>query len=468
MKQLAFIGPAYTSRSPNYSSQRCINLYLEGGKGKAPALLVGSPGLTAPWITLTGNGIRGMYVVDANTAIMVAAGTVYKVTTAAVATSLGTVPNDGKAVQITSDGINYMIASGGNLYSFTLTGTSTTNRYSGVSSVDYIDRRFVITLSGSGDFLWSDIENPDIPTSSLDFDVLNITPADGTPDNLVALRVSRRTIYMLGLQSIETWYNSGDATVPYARIDGGFFEIGCIAKDSIAEMDGVFWLGGDDKGAGAVWTMTGGAPKRISTPAIEYAIGQWPDMSDAYAFTYTQETHAFYVLSSVSGNETWVYDMSTGEWHQRAWLHSSGALHRIRPRCHIYFAGKNLVGDWESGNVYQYDLDTYTDNGNPLPAIRTTGTIQDGLELMRNITFQLDMDTGVGLTTGQGSDPQAMLRYSKDGGRTWSNSLWRTFGKIGEYGMRCIWHRIGGGERMVIEVSITDPVKRHITGAVFQ
>jgi hypothetical protein len=134
----------------------------------------------------------------------------------------------------------------------------------------------------------------------------------------------------------------------------------------------------------------------------------------------------------------------------------------------MYFAGKHLVGDWENGNIYEYDLDTYSDNGNPLPAVRTTSTMQDGLEEMRNITFQLDMDTGVGLTTGQGSDPQAMLRWSKDGGRTWSSALWRTFGQIGEYARRCIWHRIGGGERMVIDVTITDAVPRRITGAFFK
>jgi hypothetical protein len=171
------------------------------------------------------------------------------------------------------------------------------------------------------------------------------------------------------------------------------------------------------------------------------------------------------MLSSVSGNETWSYDISTNEWHQRAWLHSSGDLHRIRPRCHLYFAGKHLVGDWENGNVYEYSLDAYSDNGNPLPAIRACNTLQQGLEMMKTMPLQLDMDTGVGSTTGQGSDPVAMLRWSKDGGKTWSSSLWAKFGAIGEYTKRCRWNRVGGGRRLVFEVTITDPVKRNITGA---
>jgi hypothetical protein len=457
MKPLQFIGPAYTSRSPNYSSQRCVNLYLEGGKGKSPALLIGTPGLTTPWITLATSGVRGMAVINSTTAIMVAGGVVYKVTSGAVATSLGAVPDDGKTAQIAYDGTNIVVASGGNLYSVTLTGTASTLVLADTAGVDYIDSSFVAIAVGTGFFTWSNVN-----TTTFDPTGQN---TNGSPDPLVGVRVSRRTIYFLGSQSIEAWYDTGAAASPFSRIDGAFFEIGCIAKDSIAEMDGIFWLGGDDKGAGAVWTMVGGAPKRISTPAIEYAINQWPDLTDAYGFTYSQETHAFYVLTSVSGNETWAYDISTGEWHQRAWLHASGALHRIRPRCHIYFAGMNLVGDWENGNVYQYDLDTYSDNGNPLPAIRAAPTLQNGLNALRNMSFQLDMDRGVGLTTGQGSDPQAMLRVSKDGGKTWGSSLWRTFGLIGEYGRRVLWHRVGGGDRAVFEVTITDPVPRRITGA---
>jgi hypothetical protein len=458
MIPIQFIGPAYQARSTNYSAQRCVNLYLEGGKGKAPGMLIGSPGLTAPWITLTGAGMRGMYVIDDDTAIMVCGGNVYKVTSAAVSTNIGAVSDDGNLVHIASDGVNYVIASAGSLYSVTLGGTTSTLVQAAVSDVDSVGDHFIATEQDTGNYIWSDV----LTTT---FEPLNIQATNGAQDVMMGVRVSRRTIYFFGSKSLEQWYESGGADNPFSRIDGAFFEVGCIAKDSIAEMDSVFWLGGDDKGAGSVWTVEGGAPKRISTPAIEYAISQWPDLTDAYAFTYAQENHSFYVLSSVSGNETWVYDISTGEWHQRAWLHPSGALHRIKPNCHVYFAGKHLVGDYGSGNVYEYDLDTYSDNGNPLPRIRTCQTLQADMEMQRTLSFQLDMDTGVGLTTGQGSDPQAMLRWSGDGGKTWSNQLWRTMGKIGKYSSRCVWRRVGSGRRVVFDVQITDPVKVAIVGA---
>jgi hypothetical protein len=456
-----FIGPAYTGRSENYSTQRTVNMYLEPGKGKAPGLLIGTPGLTAPWATLTGGGMRGMLLFNVSTAIMVCGTKVFALTTAGVSTQIGTIADDGRPVQMASNGVVIAIASANVLYSVTPTGTAETYIRSDVSSVDFIDGYFTITETSSGRFYVSG-------QYATTIDPLDFATAEGLPDNLLNHIVSRRQVYLYGTQSVEQWYNSGNADFPLSRIDGAFVEIGIVAKDSLSELDNPFWLGGDDKGAGAVWTMNSGAPQRISTPAIEYAIAQWPDMSDAEAFCYSQEGHSFYVLSSASGNETWVFDVATGEWHQRAYLHSSGDLHRIRPRCHLYFGGKNLVGDWENGNVYEYDLDTYSDNGNPLPAIRACGIVQSNLENQPVASLRLDIDAGVGLTTGQGSDPQAMLRWSRDGGKLWSNALWRTMGRIGEYGRRCIWRRVGGGERMVFEVTITDPVKRNITGAYLE
>jgi Phage stabilisation protein len=461
MQPIPFIGPAYQSRSANYSSQRCVNWYLAPGKGKAPAMMIGCPGLTSPWATLGGGGgMRGMYVIDSDYAIMVCGGNVYKVNTGGGSTSIGSIADDDRPVSIAWDGTEILVVSNGNMYSMTLGGTTSTLIRSGIGMVDIIGDIFVATENDSRFYVYSD-------AGTTTFDPANIQDTNSAADIMVGCAVSRRTAYFFGTRSIEPWYESGiqGALNPLSRIEGGVFEVGLIAKDSLAVLDSIFWLGGSGDGAGAVWTLEGGAPRRISTPAIEYAISQWPDLTDAEAFTYTQEGHSFYVLSSVSGNETWVYDISVGEWHQRAWLHPSGNLHRIRPRCHVYFAGKNLVGDWQNGNVYEYDLGTYSDNGNPLPAIRACVALESGQEMQKASSFQLDMDTGVGLSTGQGSNPQAMLRWSKDGGKTWSNSLWKSFGEIGEYSKRCIWRRVGGGRRSVFEVTITDPVQRNVTGA---
>jgi hypothetical protein len=65
-------------------------------------------------------------------------------------------------------------------------------------------------------------------------------------------------------------------------------------------------------------------------------------------------------------------------------------------------------------------------------------------------------------------DPQVMLRWSDDGGHTWSNEHWRSMGKTGEWGRRVIWRRLGMTLKLrdrVYEVSGTDPIKIAIMGA---
>jgi hypothetical protein len=61
-----------------------------------------------------------------------------------------------------------------------------------------------------------------------------------------------------------------------------------------------------------------------------------------------------------------------------------------------------------------------------------------------------------------------MLRWSDDAGHTWSNEHWSSMGKIGQYGFRTFWRRLGMTQKLrdrVYEVSGTDPVKIAITNA---
>ena len=73
-------------------------------------------------------------------------------------------------------------------------------------------------------------------------------------------------------------------------------------------------------------------------------------------------------------------------------------------------------------------------------------------------------ETGVGLNSGQGSDPQIMMMYSDDGGRTYSNELWRSLGLIGEYKTRAIWRRLGQFRQRQIKLTISDPVRKLVMG----
>jgi hypothetical protein len=302
-------------------------------------------------------------------------------------------------------------------------------------------------------------------------DPLDFASAEGSPDGVVGLIADHRELWVFGTDSVEVWYDSGAADFPLQRIQGAFNEIGCVSAYTIAKMDnGLFWLGTDARGQGIVYRANGYTGVRISTHAVEYAIAQYGNISDAIAYTYQQEGHAFYVLTFPSGNATWVYDVATQAWHERAGF-VDGEFMRHRSNCQCNFGGNIIVGDFANGNIYTFDLDVYADNGDIqkwLRSWRALPTGQNNLKRTAHHSLQLDCETGVGLNTGQGSDPEVMLRWSDDGGHTWSNEHWSKIGKIGAYGHRTFWRRLGMTLKLrdrVYELSGTDPNKIAIMGA---
>ena len=154
----------------------------------------------------------------------------------------------------------------------------------------------------------------------------------------------------------------------------------------------------------------------------------------------------------------------TGAWSQ--W--SSGlAGGRHRSNCHVYFAGKNLVGDFENGKIYELSETTYTDDGDTIKRTRVSPALFDpegNLELSYP-ELVVEFKAGVGLAVGTGSDPQAMLRYSDDGCRTWSTEEWATIGKLGQYGWIARWDMLGSAKVRNFEISMTGPIEWVITNA---
>lgn len=450
------------ARSKAFDSQQCVNLYPEvsesgPGPSKSVAALIGTPGL-ALWSTLAGGGVRGLLRFSASTAIAVVGANVYSVDTNGIGTLIGTVAAGSAPVSMASNGTVVMLVTGAAGYVVNISPGSvaaiTDPDFLGADAVYFIDGYFVFNKRGTGQFQITNLYGTDI--DSLDF-----ATAEGSPDLLVSLIVDHRELWLLGETSVEVFYNSGNADFPFERIQGAFIEMGCAAKHSVAKMDNsVFWLSADERGQGVVVRAVGYQPQRISTHAIEYAIGQMADISDAVAYTYQQEGHSFYVLSFPSANATWTYDASTNLWHQRAWRDPEDAsLNRHRSQVHMAFAGRNIVGDWEAGRLYHLDLDTFTDNGDLIPRIRACSHLSADLRLQFFNALQIDMETGVGLPSGQGSDPKAMLQCSDDGGFTWGNEMWASLGKIGEHKRRVRWRRLGKSRDRVFRVVITDPVK---------
>lgn len=462
--KLPFLGDAYRARSPNAAAERTLNLYPEvDPHNKEVIALYGTPGLVTK-ITMAESPVRQIFAFE-DTLYVVAGDKFYTVTTAYVATERGTLNTSTGFVSMATDGLNVIVVDGTNGYLYNIAVPA----FSVISDVDFPDNStiaevqdtyFIVLESGSQRF--------HISTDGSTWIGTDFASAEGKPDNLVSMISDHRELWLFGANTTEVWVNTGNADFPFERVQGAFIEHGCAAVASVAKMDNsIFWLGADDRGTGMVWRAVGYSPARISTYAIEYAISQHTaaEIAAAIAYTYQQEGHAFYVLTV--GDETWVYDASTNMWHQRGYtVPESGALIRHRSNCYAFFNSIHLVGDYENGKIYQLDLDTYTDAGDYIKSTRACRHISNDEKEILHKQFLLDMESGVGLTgTGQGTDPQIMLRWSDDGGHTWSNEHWASCGKIGKYAKRVIWRRLGRSRDRIYEASITDPVKRCFVGA---
>lgn len=448
MNPVPFAINSYQNRSIPASAQRCFNLYPEGlTEGKNQVVLHGTPGLKVFSSPSKSEPVRGVVVHDGFLYAVIGQ-TLTRIEFNGVQTSVGTVEGVG-LVTMASNGSQIAIATGatGYVYGTSLVRISDAD-YPEASTCAFINQRII--YDSEFGFTYSELDDAGSMEGTVN--------GTGDPDPALSILVDHLEVWLFGEKSIEVWYNTGaSTTTPFERLQGAFIERGCAAKHTPAKMDNtVYWLGDDF----AVYRAEGYTPIRVSTPTVEREIQSYTS-SNAFAFTYIEEGHSFYVLTFPSDKKTWVYDAATQRWHERG-NYTAG---RIRANCYAYCYGRHLVGDFENGIIYEMDLDTYTDNGDVIQRIAVTPPIHSGGEDIFMSKLWIDFESGTGLTTGQGSDPQAMLQSSDDSGVTWNNERWAKIGAKGKYRNRAIWRRMGTFFSRVYRLTISDPIKVVIIAA---
>ena len=423
------LGQSYVARSVNAADSRMVNLFPETipGEGQTSGFLNRAPGLSKV-AYLGPNPVRGLWSYGGYL-FAVCGIEVYKIDTSRNAVLIGNVSGTGQ-VSIADNGTQMFIACNGPSYIYNLTTNAfsqiTDEDFPGAVTVSYLDGYFVFNQPDS-QLIWvSEI------LDGTQIDPLSFASAEGAPDGVVSTIVDHRELWVFGTNSVEVWYDAGTADFPLARVQGAFNELGCAATFSVAKLDNaLFWLGADTRGRGIVYRANGYSGVRVSTHAVEWQIQNYGNISDAVAYTYQQDGHSFYVLTFPSAQATWVYDAATNAWHERAGF-ANGQFIRHRADCQMFYSEEVVVGDFQNGNIYAYDLDQFSDGDFAqkwLRSWRALPTNQNNLKRTAQHSLQIDMQTGVGLNTGQGSDPQVMLRWSDDGGHTWSNEHWMSIGK---------------------------------------
>lgn len=465
--QIPFVGGAYESSALSFDAQRCVNLqYVSGesGNSKSQAMLIRTPGLLLKAALDGTNGIRAVYPpTDGGPLIVVQGSSVYRVDSDFNYTHVADIDLLTAPIIIKDDGGVAVLTTGPNGYTLPL-GSNTLAGLSGFSGsrhVCFMNNYFIFAEQGTNRFYISGLGTTSI-------DALDFASAESNAEPIITPFVNHNELILFKKTVTEVWRTVDNPDFPFQRDTNASIEQGCEASYSVVDLDNtVFWLGRDKNGAGIVWRLNGYTPQRVSNEGIETAIQSYGDVSDAVAYGYQQNGHDYYVISFPTGNATWVYDVKERKWHEKAYKSpATGLFNRHRAATHAYFNGQHIVGDWENGNLYQLDLNTYSDNGDPLIALRTCAHISEqDYNNIRYDRFTLDIEAGVGLQSGQGSDPQIMIRTSKNGGKTYLDYRTMSIGKVGDYTHRAYVTRLGSARSMTFEVSVSEPVKVVFMGA---
>jgi len=434
------VGDTITITGGIYSQQATYTVATIGGSGAVTGLTTVSNGVYTvvpgtPAVTTTSGNGTGL-------TLTLTFGTGTGGTGSYVVTPSQTVGSSGSPITLYA--LNFSIM------------PTTDGPFTGADVVDIVDNYFVYNRPNTQQWGSSNILSP--ISSALAF-----SSKDGAPDNLVSMIVDHREVYLLGEVSSEVWIDSGLFPFAFQRIPGTSTQHGIAAKFSVARLGNSFaYVSRNIRGQAQIMMMNGYTPTRISTHAVENTlVDQF--ITDARAWTYQLEGHEVYVVSFPTLDLTWAYDIATGMWHKWLWVDQNNVFHRHRGNCHASFQGLNLVGDWENGSLYQLDPNAYTDSGNEIRRVRRAPHLISDYQRQYFHELQIHFQPGVGLPDG--SAPQAMCRWSDDGGSTWSNEHWSSIGVQGAYKNRAIWRRLGESRDRIFEVVVTDPINAVITAA---
>jgi hypothetical protein len=398
---------------------RLLNLYPEPlvPGGRSQYVLKSVLGLNQI-SELPGLFVRAMGEVDGKF-YTVGAGRLYEINaTAGSFTDRGAIDGDPDTTISGNNGVVTVVA-GGKYYTWdgaTLTEPAA-GAFSDFGAVDYFGNYTILTELGGRRWQWSDIAD------ATDLPGLNFSTADGRDDNLIRPFRINGVLYLFKETSHEVWYLTGAAGAnAFERQAGGVIDVGLKAFGLICRFPGgAFCVGSDNK----AYIMSGQL-QPVSTPAVETAIQTGEPLN---CIAYEDEGHTFCNIV-FRDRPAWVYDVSAGEWHERAegldnakWTVTASVKHDG-----AWYAGK------DNGTVSRFER---INRDGSVPLIReatSRALIGDG---ERFTIHELEIYPRTGF-----DNASVTLALSRDGGLTWGAEKVKTWG-IGEYAGRMNWRALG-------------------------
>ena len=319
-----------------------------------------------------------------------------------------TIAGNNGVVTVTVDGL-YWVWDGMTL------AQPATGAFSSFGAVEYFGNYTILTELDGRRWQWSDIAD------ATNLPGLNFSTADGKDDNLLRPFVIGGRLYLWKETSHEVWYLTGEAGAnAFERQVGGVQDVGLKSAGLIVRIPGAAFLVGDDNRA----YLAGGPLQPVSTTAVETAITQG---SPTACITYEDEGHTFCAII-FSDRPAWVFDIATGEWHERA--------EGIGNISWSVAATAKWVGVWYAGrdDGLVFTIEGSTDGSAPITKEAVSRTLEfDDRRIVRDVELfpRRGIETG-GIT----------LSVSRDG-VTWGSEKQRDVGPLGDMEHRVNWRNLG-------------------------
>ena len=466
-----FCGPSNQAQSVLSNFERTVNWYVEpngGGSGLGPALYP-TPG-QREFLRVSDVGTRGGISIAGRTFAVVGSG-FYELFDTRTSTLRGTVTADANPATVSYNGTaggQLFITSGGNGYCFTLATNTLTQVLTGEATMGgMLSARFLAFNAANGRVRLSG------QNDGLTWDAALYFARTLAPDPWQAMLVSPPNIWLIGSQTAEVWYDSGAFPQPFAPVSGAFYPYGTSSTFSAAVVgEFVTWVSMNRDGQPQIIAARGYSPSPISNYAVEYALSGYArtsTVSDAEVLGYGDDGHLFACFSFPSARATWCFDFTTGLWHERGtWVSASNRFEAWSPRVHLAAFGRHLVGSRTSSVIAEMTGTIATEaDGGVIRRVRVAPPLVAEV-LRRAVIARLEVfvEPGLGLASGQGSDPEVMLRVTGDGKR-WSSEMTAKAGKRGDYSAGVTFTRCGSSDLIwAPEISVSDPIPWRISGAV--
>jgi hypothetical protein len=309
----------------------------------------------------------------------------------------------------------------------------------------YLNGRFLSEdpdATDQGRFYYSGIDG----TTWLDVD---FATAEQKTDDCIRVYAFKGTLIPFGTRATEFWGMDGDGPVP---VVGAFLNVGIAGRWAVGDADEVVGFLASD---GSFRIMQGYNAQRVSTPAVESALGA---DEDAEVLAYIEQGHTVFQVSTAT--TTLCYDLTESQRiGKQVWFKRETAASRHKARFCVQAYGKLLTLAYDDGKVYELTRSA-------IPAVQefTLPHFANDQERQWSTLDEIELIQRTGTGAAPDAEPQVMMRVSRDNGETWGEERWASEGVDGRYGTRVRWRRMGRFRQITARFRKTDQTEWVIAG----